>query len=84
MASQTRNAESEQSSDIEQKVEKFRELYADALDIGPKALENVIQLVKSSTPAAEPPAWPETGGRLGRGWGKVSELTVILWDCRKI
>ncbi len=78
MATQTKKTESEQSSNIEQKVQKLRELYADASDIGKKALENVIRLVKSSTSATEPAARPETAGRIGRRQGKVSELTVIV------
>ena len=68
----------EQSSDLEQKVQKLRELYADASEIGKTALENVIRALKSSAPAKEPAAAIGSAGRIGRRQGKVSELTVIV------
>jgi hypothetical protein len=68
---------SEQSSDLEEKVQKLRELYADAPEIGKTALENVIRALKSGAPAKEPAAPVGTAGRIGRRQGKVSELTVI-------
>jgi hypothetical protein len=68
---------SEQSTDLEEKVQKLRELYADAPEIGKTALENVIRALKSGTPAKEPAAPVGTAGRIGRRQGKVSELTVI-------
>ena len=69
---------SQQLSDLEQKVEKLRELYADAPEIGKTALENLIRTLKSGTPAKEPAARIESAGRIGRRQGKVSELTVIV------
>src|SRR5882724_5527388 len=69
---------SEQSSDLEQKVQELRELYADASEIGKTALENVIRALKSGTPAKETTARIESAGRIGRRQGKVSELTVIV------
>src|SRR6266704_5296795 len=79
MAMQTREKTgSEKSSDIEQKVQKLCELYADASEIGKTALENVIRALKSGTPAKEPAARIESAGRIGRRQGKVSELTVIV------
>src|SRR5713101_8680299 len=69
---------SEQSSDLEQKVQKLRELYADAPEIGKTALENVIRALRASAPAKEPVARIESAGRIGRRQGKVSELTVIV------
>ena len=68
---------SKQSSEMEEKVQKLRELYADATDIQKSALENVIRALKSGTPAKEPAASVGTAGRIGRRQGKVSELTVI-------
>jgi hypothetical protein len=68
---------SEQSTDLEEKVQKLRELYADASDIQKSALENVIRALKSGTQAKEPAAPVGTAGRIGRRQGKVSELTVI-------
>ncbi len=68
---------SEQSSDLEQKVQKLRELYADAPEIGKTALENLIRALKSGARAKESAEPIGTAGRIGRRQGKVSELTVI-------
>jgi hypothetical protein len=79
MATQTHmKTGSDQSSDLEQKVRKLRELYADASEIGRAALENVIRALTSGAPAKEPVARSEGAGRIGRREGKVSELTVIV------
>src|SRR5882672_7543241 len=79
MATQTqKKTGSEQSSDFEQKVQKLRELYADASEIGKTALENVIRALRSGAPAKEPAARIGSAGRIGRRQGKVSELTVIV------
>src|SRR6266403_2818093 len=78
MAMQTQEKTgSEQSSDLDQKVLKLRELYADATDIQKSALENVIRALKSGAPTKEPAASVGTAGRIGRRQGQVSELTVI-------
>ena len=78
MATQTQvQPGSGQSSDLEQKAQKLRQLYADATDIAKSALENVIRALKSGAPAKEPAAPVGTAGRIGRRQGKVSELTVI-------
>ena len=68
---------SEQSADLEQRIKKMRELYADATEISKTALENVIHAVQSSGPATESTA-QESAGRVGARRGKVSELTAIL------
>src|SRR4051812_41876030 len=79
MATQTREKTgSEESSDLEGRVQKLRELYADAPEIGKTALENVIRVLKSGAPARKPTARIENAGRIGRRQGKVSELTVIV------
>ena len=79
MASQTQvKTRSAQSSDLEQKLQKLRELYADAPEMGKTALENLIRALKSGPPAKEPAARIESAGRIGRRQGKVSELTVIV------
>jgi hypothetical protein len=67
-----------QSSDLEQKVQKLRELYADAPEIGKAALESVIRSLKAGAPAKESEVRSGTAGRIGRRQGKVSELTVIV------
>ncbi len=69
---------SKQSSDLEQKVQKLRELYADAPEIGKTALENLIRALKSGAQVKEPAEPVGTAGRIGRRQGKVSELTVIV------
>ena len=69
---------SEQSTDLEQKVQKLRALYADASETGKAALENVIRALKSGAPAKEQEARTGSAGRIGRRQGKVSELTVIV------
>jgi hypothetical protein len=70
--------ESRQSSDLEQKVQKLRALYADASDTAKAALESVIRTLKSDAPVEKPVARTESAGRVGRRQGKVSELTVIV------
>ena len=67
-----------QPSDFEQKLQKLRELYADAGDISKTALENVIRAIESGASAtASAKEKIESAGRIGARQGKVSELTVI-------
>ena len=48
----------EQPSDFEQKVQKLREIYADASDFSKAALENVIRALGSEASAtASPTEW---------------------------
>ena len=68
---------SEQTSDFEQKLQKLRELYADAGDISKTALENVIRSLGSGAPATAEEKPIGSAGRIGARLGKVSELTVI-------
>ncbi len=68
---------SEQPSDFQHKVQKLREIYADATDVSKAALENVIRAVHSGGPAVE--SGPvESAGRIGARRGKVSELTTLF------
>jgi hypothetical protein len=67
-----------QSTDLEDKVKKLRDLYADASEISKAALENVIRTLQSSRPAAQSTGHAETAGRIGARSAKVSELTAIL------
>ena len=62
---------------FEQKVQKLREIYADATEISKTALENVIRAVQSGGPATESTPM-ESAGRIGARRGKVSELTTLL------
>ncbi len=66
-----------QPSDFAQKLQKLRELYADAGDISKTALENVIRSIESGASAASVKEKIESAGRIGARQGKVSELTVI-------
>jgi hypothetical protein len=59
----------------EKKVEKLRELYADAPQFARTALENTLRDLAAT--AAQPRSRMESAGRTGSRQGKVSELTVI-------
>src|SRR5262245_12039639 len=58
------------------KIQKLRELFADAPEVGKKALENALQELKSQ--ASDLPPAVESAGRVGSRLGKVSELTIIV------
>ena len=78
MATQAvRKPASEQPLPFEQRVQKLREIYADATEISKTALENVIRAVKSGGPATEFTPM-QSAGRIGARRGKVSELTTLL------
>jgi hypothetical protein len=59
------------------KIQKFRELFADAPELGKKALENVLREIASQVSQTPPPAI-ESAGRVGARLGNVSELTIIV------
>jgi hypothetical protein len=61
----------------EAKVRQLRELFADAPELGKKALENALREIKSQVSETPPPAI-ESAGRVGARLGKVSELTIIV------
>jgi len=63
-----------QSSDIQQKVQEMRELYADAPEVGKTALENALREMAPGEPASR----MESAGRVGSRQGTVSELTMII------
>jgi len=60
----------------EQKLEKLRDLFADASPVGKKALQNVLSELKSQV--TEAPAPVVSAGRAGSRLGKVSELTLVV------
>jgi hypothetical protein len=63
----------------EKKIQKLRELYADAPEIGRVALENLIDDMKAKAKAkAGSGEKTSTAGRIGLRQGKVSELTTLL------
>jgi hypothetical protein len=67
---------SKQPADAEKKLEAFRALFADAPELGKKALENVIAELRSQV--SEPRVKVESAGRVGARLGQRSELTMIV------
>jgi hypothetical protein len=68
-------AEKEQAG--AEKVRQLRELFADAPELGKKALENALREISSQVSETPPPAI-ESAGRVGARLGNVSELTIIV------
>ena len=62
---------------VEAKIEKLRELFADAPEVGKAALENVLDAISSQASQTPPPP-VQSAGRAGSRLGKVSELTIIV------
>jgi hypothetical protein len=78
MATPTQTASgSEPDRAVEQKIQQLRELFADAPEVGKKALENVLGELRSQA-AQTPPPPVESAGRVGVRLGMVSELTMIF------
>ena len=78
MATQTETlTESERSRKGKEKIQQLRALFADAPELGRKALDNVLDVLTAQ--ASEAPPQPlETAGRAGVRLGKVSELTILV------
>ena len=70
--------QSKQPSDFEHKVQKLRELYADASDVSKAALENVVRELRRDGATTPSSTKIETAGRIGAREGKVSEFTTIF------
>jgi len=66
-----------QLTPAQQKIEELRELFADAPEVGKKALENVLHELRSQAAQTPPPSL-ESAGRVGARIGKVSELTIVV------
>ena len=76
MATQTATANRpKQDLAIEQKLQKLRELYADAPEVGRTALKNGLTMLTEEL-GAEGRA--QTAGRIGARQGNVSELTCFF------
>jgi len=76
MATQTQTATEPQSDAVvDQKIQKLRELYADAPELGRAALERGLADLKRELSAA---TGTQNAGRIGARQGKVSELTGII------
>src|SRR4029079_7295879 len=63
---------------VEQKLQKLRELYADAPEVGKVALQNGMADIAREFAALTGAAGIQSAGRVGARQGKVSELTAIL------
>jgi hypothetical protein len=62
---------------VEQKIEKLRDLFADAPEVGKSALERVLR--ELTTQASQTPPPPVvSAGRVGSRLGNVSELTILV------
>jgi hypothetical protein len=68
--------ESDMAADAQRKIAELRQLFADAPELGKKALENTLRELSSQ--ASEPPPAIESAGRVGARLGKRSELTIIV------
>ena len=78
MATQPQAAtKTETDETADEKIQQLRELFADAPEVGKRALENVLQRLASDASKAPPPP-VESAGRVGSRLGKVSELTIIV------
>ena len=76
MATQTATANRpKQALTVDEKLQKLRELYADASEIGRAALKNGLTMLTEELAA---PGRAQTAGSIGARQGKVSELTVFL------
>jgi hypothetical protein len=76
MSTQTATANRpQQSLTVDEKLQKLRELYADAPEVGKAALQNGLPMLTKELAA---PSAAQTAGRIGARQGKVSELTVFL------
>jgi hypothetical protein len=76
MATQTQLApEPKGDAVVEQKIQKLKELYADAPELGRAALEKGLPDLKRELAAG---TGAQTAGRIGARQGKVSELTGII------
>jgi hypothetical protein len=67
----------DQAPTVEEKIELLRKLFADAPEVGRRALENVLSRLASDA-SRKPPPPIESAGRVGSRLGKVSELTIIV------
>ena len=78
MPTQTQTAiKPKQDQSAEEKIQELRELFADAPEVGKKALENVLRELTSQV-ADTPPPPVTSAGRAGTRLGMLSELTIIV------
>ncbi|HZF16497.1 MAG TPA: hypothetical protein VE046_11185 [Steroidobacteraceae bacterium] len=76
MATQTATANRpKQGLTVDEKIQKLRELYADAPEVGRAALEHGLPMLTQELAA---PPHAQKAGRIGLRQGQVSELCVFL------
>src|SRR5215471_19731063 len=79
MATQTQvSTEPTKDAVVEQKLQKLRELYADAPEVGKAALQSGMSDIAREFAALKGAPGVQSAGRVGARQGKVSELTAIL------
>jgi hypothetical protein len=80
MATQAQAAtESKSDATVEQKIQKLRELFADAPELGRVALERRLADLKGEMAAGSGATQTaQTAGRIGARQGKVSEFTLMF------
>jgi len=76
MATQTPASTRSERETVADMIDKVRELYADAPEVGRKGLEKMIDELKAA--AADGQQRAVSAGRTGLRQGKVSELTSIM------
>jgi hypothetical protein len=69
--------ESERARAGKEKIQQLRELFADAPELGRKALDNVLQELTAQA-SDPPPQALDSAGRAGVRLGQVSELTILV------
>ena len=80
MATQTQTStptDTERARRGKEKIQQLRELFADAPELGRKALDNVLHELTAQASQA-PPLPVESAGRAGVRLGQVSELTIVV------
>ena len=60
---------------VDEKIQKLKELYADAPEVGRAALKNGLPMITQELAAG---GRAQNAGRIGARQGKVSELTIFL------
>jgi hypothetical protein len=64
-----------EAADTQRKIQKVRDLFANAPEMGRTALENVLRDLSQRSQTSSPPV--DKAGRIGMRQGQVSELTMI-------
>lgn len=72
------DARPEGGATVEEKVARFRPLFADAPQHAKTAVENVLDELKSQVEAKPPASRMESASRAGSRQGKDSELTLLV------